>query len=804
MAATLRGLLGANVVSDFWQVQVFGVRHLSPSGAWHLQKFLDAVQPELVLVEGFADATELTKYWVKKETKPPIAVLAYTKDLPVRTLVYPMARYSPEFQAVAWAHRHDVRVEFFDLPSDIFWGLQDQEYRLRDQSNASGEEKTEEAGGETTEDSVAEEQPILTPAASGVTPTVPKVSLYDRIAKQTGELNYDTYWERNFEHNQSPGAYRLAALELGKSLRALDDDPVRGRAECLIREAYMRRRVEEAVASGVRPEKIVAVVGAFHAPVLNGQWPAITDEELARLPRRDSLLTLMPYSYFRLSAQSGYGAGNAAPAYFELMWDALQDDDLESLAGQYLSRVAREVRHKGTHRSTAEVIEGVRLARTLAAMHDGQAPTLSDLHDAAITLLGHGELRPIAEALAQVDVGTAIGQLPDGVSRTSIQEDFDRELLRLKLTKYRSTVRQDLDLDLRENRQAKSSAAAFLDLHRSSFLHRLRVLDVKFAEFVPTRQQGATWAENWLLQWSPESEITLVESVLLGETVELAAGYKLKQRIEEAQSIDGAAALVADACQCDLPTMMEHARQRLQGLANESSALVAVARAAFRLLQVVRFGDVRRFDTQPLMPLIDELFVQGTLSLFAAAQCDAAAAKELAEALDLLNRIALEFSDRIDEALWRRTLQALSDADDRSPLLSGLACALLLERGWMDNESLGREVSRRLSPGISADLGAGWFEGLASRNRYALIARQVLWEQLVGYISQLDDEEFRRSLVFLRRAFGTFAPNEKRSIAENLANIWGVDPNQAAEILDGQLNEAEEQALTDLNDFDFD
>ena len=157
----------------------------------------------------------------------------------------------------------------------------------------------------------------------------------------------------------------------------------------------------------------------------------------------------------------------------------------------------------------------------------------------------------------------------------------------------------------------------------------------------------------------------------------------------------------------------------------------------------------------------------------------------------------------VDEAMWQRKLQALSDADDRNPVLSGLACGLLLERGWMTNEQLAREVSRRLSPGISADLGAGWFEGLAKRNRYAIIARQVLWQQLDAYVASLDDIQFPRSLVFLRRAFGDFSTQEKRSIAENLAHIWGVDPDQAGEMLDGPLSATEEQAIADLNDFDF-
>ena len=68
-----------------WQINVFGVRHLSPSGAWHLRRYLDRIQPDVVMVEGLHDAVELTRHLVKKGTKPPVAILAYTDSLPVRT-----------------------------------------------------------------------------------------------------------------------------------------------------------------------------------------------------------------------------------------------------------------------------------------------------------------------------------------------------------------------------------------------------------------------------------------------------------------------------------------------------------------------------------------------------------------------------------------------------------------------------------------------------------------------------------------------------------------------------------------------
>lgn len=783
-----------------WRINVFGVRHLSPMGAWHLRAYLDQIRPQVVLIEGLEDASDLIPDMTRRETKPPIAILAYTDSLPVRTLVYPLACYSPEYQAIAWAKEHKRRVEFIDLPSAHFLGLQDIQVerfeKAREKAKQEAEAEEETPAANTDELGPADEAAPLS-----------RHSIYERFAEQAGEQDYETYWERRFEHNLSDGSYRRASFEFGAALRELEQDTPEWRAESLVREAFMRRRIEQTIAEGVKPEQIVAVVGAFHAPVLTGDHPAMTDGELASLRSRASKLTLMPYSYFKLSSQSGYGAGNHAPAYFELLWDTLKrgtaSSNLDELPMRYLSLVARQMRDTGTHRSTAEIIEGVRLARTLSALKDGLAPTLVDLRDAAIALLGHGELSTVKDAFARVEVGTAIGALPKGVSQTSIQSDFARELARLKLEKYQSAVKQELTLDLRENRQAKSTEAAFLDLHRSSFLHRLRVLGIGFAEPLHSRQESTTWAERWSLQWSPESEISLVEAVLLGETVELAAAYQFKTQIEKCTSIAEAAVMVRDACQCGLMQSMESARARLQELATETNDFAAVAHAAWQLGLVIRYGDVRNFDAGPLLPLVEELFVQGSLALFAAANCDSAAARDLITALDELNRVGQQFSDRVDEPLWIAQLQKLADADDRNPLLSGYACGILLERGLVTNDSLAKEVSRRLSPGAPADLGAGWFEGFALRNRYALLARQVLWEQLAAYIASLDEDHFRRALVFLRRAFGSFSPQEKRHIAENLGHVWNIDASAASELIERPLSQSEEEKLSELNEFDF-
>src|SRR5688500_4135686 len=155
-------------------VHVYGVRHLAPAGAWHLRRFLDQVRPKLVLIEGLADANELIPDITRRQTSPPIAILAYTDSLPVRTLVYPIARYSPEYQALVWAAEHRATAQFFDLPYDVFLALEDERQRLEAEEPPEADENEE-----PSEPSAAEEEEAHLPVN-----VERQVSLYQRIAQQ--------------------------------------------------------------------------------------------------------------------------------------------------------------------------------------------------------------------------------------------------------------------------------------------------------------------------------------------------------------------------------------------------------------------------------------------------------------------------------------------------------------------------------------------------------------------------------------------------------------------------------------------
>ncbi|MCZ8520375.1 MULTISPECIES: DUF5682 family protein [Paenibacillus] len=778
------------------QIHVFGIRHLSPAGASHLRRLLDEVKPLAVLVEGPADATGLIPDLLRPGVKPPVAILAYTDQVPVRTLLFPFASYSPEYQALLWAAEHDARAEFIDLPTTASVPL----YAMRPGPYA--DEPGEEAGGgESEEFGEAPEGKRRMFHRRGQT-------LYQRVAELAGEPDYESYWERHFEHQSGREGYRVAVARFSSEMRGLlqeeerEADPHEASVNTL-REAYMRSRIRRVIDDGIPPERIVVVTGAYHVTGLTPELPPLSGEEDALLPHTRTKLTLMPYSYYKLSSHSGYGAGNPAPAYFEQMWQQLQREDLRGLPALYLAGVAGRLREAGTYRSTAAVIEAVRLAEALASLRGAAQPTWSELRDAAVVSFGYGELAPVAEALAHADIGTRIGELPEGVSQTPVQDDMNRHLKRLKLEKYKSAVAADLELDLRENRRVKTEEAAYLDLHRSTFLHRLRLLEIPFAQKQRVRQNAATWAEHWVLQWTPEAEIRAVEATLKGETVELACAFELAERLQGCTDLAEASELIQAACECGLPEAMEAGRVTLQGLAADAGSFAPVAAAAAKLSVIIGYGDLRRVRTGTLEPLLSQLFLRGTLLLNDAALCSEEASGGILNAMNAMHRISQDHHGLVDDGQWTAKLQELASRDDRNAKLSGFAFGILLERSLVTAEQCSREVSRRLSPGIPADLGAGWFEGLSMRNRYALLSRTDLWQQLDEYIASLEPEPFRRSLVFLRRAFGSFERSEKAAAAELLGMLWGTEGGEAPEALQEPLTEEERGKIDELNDFDF-
>ena len=95
---------------------IFGIRHHGPGSARSLRGALEAMQPDVLLVEGPPDAADVLPLLAHPAMQPPVALLIYAPEQPQRAVYYPFALFSPEWQAIQYGLTHGIPVRFMDLP----------------------------------------------------------------------------------------------------------------------------------------------------------------------------------------------------------------------------------------------------------------------------------------------------------------------------------------------------------------------------------------------------------------------------------------------------------------------------------------------------------------------------------------------------------------------------------------------------------------------------------------------------------------------------------------------------------------
>src|SRR6185437_4783149 len=84
-------------------IHVYGIRHHGPGCARSLRRALDELAPDIVVMEGPADAQNELSWAAHAGMKPPVALLIYPPDEPRRGVYFPLAVFSPEWQTLQWA-----------------------------------------------------------------------------------------------------------------------------------------------------------------------------------------------------------------------------------------------------------------------------------------------------------------------------------------------------------------------------------------------------------------------------------------------------------------------------------------------------------------------------------------------------------------------------------------------------------------------------------------------------------------------------------------------------------------------------
>jgi hypothetical protein len=420
-------------------VTVFGVRHHGPGCARSLRAALQDLAPDIVLVEGPPEGDSLLPLIVDETMQLPVAILVYRPDLPRRAAFFPLAVFSPEWQALQYAAEHSIPARFCDLPQAIALA--------RDEESPLPEIR---------------DDPIGTLAAAAGYPE--------------GEL----WWEEEIERRQDARGMFAAILEAMVELRAVAGEEADEHERQ--REAWMRKSIRQAEREGFL--RIAVVCGAWHAPALTVRPPASSDTALlAGLERVKVEATWIPWTHLRLGRETGYGAGVASPGWYHHLWTSPD----RSTAG-WLVGAAQLLRSERLDAPASGVIDGVRLAETLAALRGRRQPGLTEMRESIQTVLCAGEHTPMELIRVKLEIGDVMGQVPAGTPSVPLQRDVEAQQRRLRMKPVETVKR--LDLDLRKE----------LDRARSLLLHRLGSLGIEWGKLEHTHttaqyRRGGTFHE---------------------------------------------------------------------------------------------------------------------------------------------------------------------------------------------------------------------------------------------------------------------------------------------------------------------
>jgi hypothetical protein len=731
---------------------ILGIRHHGPGSARSVLAELERLQPDGVLIEGPPDASGLIALAADPQMRPPVALLVYAPDEPRVASFYPLADFSAEWVAMRWALVHGADVRFVDLAAGVQFAVAKQAF----------ERRLAEATEQSADDAAADLH--LDP---GEMVEALRSDPLSELAKAAGEQDGERMWDRLVESRRDSSDLFAAVSEAMTAVRGVlpESDML-----TLQREAAMRRGIRQARKDGL--ENVVVICGAWHAPALEVLPSAAHDDRLLkRLPRAmRTAAAWVPWTYDRLAAESGYGAGIESPGWYEHLWTGA-----EPLAVSWMARVARLFREEGLEASAAHLVEAARLAETLAAMRGRALPSLAELNEAVRACLGFGSDLPLALVRDRLIVGRVMGETPPDAPIAPLAADLERQTRRLRMKP--EPGQKTVDLDLR----------AETDLARSHLLHRLLILAIPWGRTEQTWGKSGTFHEVWVLAWRPELVVDLVAASRYGNTIAEAAAASAIESARAADALPPLTELIEAVLLADLREAVDVVVARIGDVAAVGADVPALMEALAPLARVLRYGNVRGTDATAVASVVDGLVARICVGLgTAAASLDDEAAASFASLLDGVHAAIALLDDPQDRAAWRDALDRLLDQERLHGLVGGRACRLLLDEGVIESAEATRRMRLVLSAGADPAAGAGWVEGFLRESGTIVLHDEDLFAALDNWVFEMPVDAFENVLPLLRRTVATFTPPERRSIGERVK----AGPRRAEQRADAGLDEA--------------
>lgn len=739
------------------KLMFFPVRHHSPACSFHLKKVIDSYKPEIILIEGPAEANKVIQYIAHEETKAPVCI--YYSYFDKSALIeenkekyrcyYPFLDFSPELLALREGKKRGIVCEFMDLSyAEILINS-----------------KKLEVMGKAHEKNTYNDDYLM------------KESIFIKaLCEKEGCRNYNELWEKLFEidglkistekfiENMIFSCY---LSRVGYSEAMLKEDG------CLARETFMSMKIRAAVK---KYNKVLVVSGGFHTSALIDRLEINDEITLHNIAEADTGVYAMAYSFEESDQLNGYASGMPHPAFYQRVWENIEnkvDKPYEETVLNFIVHCGKLIRKNHGNLSTADEIEAFNMAKGLKALRDKYECGVYELKDGITSSFVKGEMDAEAQVslkyLRELLTGNRIGKLCALAEVPPIVQDFN-ELCRQFNIKT-TTLENEVSLSIYKSKKHRE---------QSKFFHIMEFLDTNFCtmekgpDFIKRKNTNLV-REVWKYKWTTKLQSALIELSVQGGSLKEAANSILTKRFISCENASGEASLLL------IEASLMGAESSFQGLLpsfgeilNGDEDFVSVTNSCYNLNFLCNAGDLLNINTdERLQEFFTTAYNKAVSQIASLNTVDYDNENEVISKLKDIYHISNKAN--FDSEALIDSLKLLISKKDCNSAVEGAALGILYGLNSIDSkEAADKTVQYLYGTGEKLMRSGSFLKGLFSTAKDLLLIEEDLLKGIDSFMRNIEEEQFMALLPDLRFSFTFFNPGEIDSIAKQVAKVYST------------------------------
>ncbi|MDS0527660.1 DUF5682 family protein [Clostridium sp. SHJSY1] len=740
------------------KVMFFPVRHHSPACSFHLKNVIDSYKPEIILIEGPAEANKVIQYIAHEETKAPVCI--YYSYFDRNGLIeeskekyrcyYPFLDFSPELLALREGKKREIVCEFIDLSyAEILINSKKLEVM------GKAEEKN------TYNDDYLMKESVFIKA----------------ICEKEGCRNYNELWEKLFEidglkistekfiENMIFSCY---LSRVGYSEEMLKEDG------CFARETFMSMKIREAVK---KYNKVLVVSGGFHTSTLIDGLETNDEIKLHNIAEADTGVYAMAYSFEESDQLNGYASGMIHPAFYQRVWNNIEkqvDKPYEEAVLNFIVHTGKHIRKNYGNLSTADEIEAFNMAMGLKSLRDKYECGVFELKDGITSAFVKGEMDAESQVslkyLREILTGNKIGKLCALAEVPPIVQDFN-ELCK-KFNIKTTTLENGVPLSIYKSKKHRE---------QSKFFHMMKFLDTNFCfmekgpDFIRRKNTNLV-REVWKYKWTTKLQSTLIELSMQGGSLKEAANSILTKRFISCENESGEASLLLiEAALMGIESSLQGLLPSFGEILNGDDNFISITNSCYNLNFLCNAEDLLNIHMEEILQEFFTTAYNKAVSQITSLNTvdydnENEVISKLKDIYHISNKVNFDSETLID------SLNVLISKKDCNSAVEGAALGILYGLNSIySKEVADKAVQYLYGTGEKLMKSGSFLKGLFSTAKDLLLGEEELLKGIDNFLRNIEEEHFMTLLPDLRFSFTFFNPGEIDSLAKEVAKKYSTN-----------------------------